>query len=136
MNKVNKFFDEASLWKVFPINVLISILFMGITFIGLSKITGENPYLFNDILIKVGFGLGIVLGGVLTVLISENRKSNRFWEYSKEVETLIENAKSKKELEDINNNEFQKLLSMSFAGHIYEIKRLKTIMETSYKFLK
>jgi hypothetical protein len=79
--------------------------------------------------------LGIVLGGVLTILTSENRKSNRFWEYSKEVETLIENAKSKKELEDINNNEFQKLLSMAFAGHIHEIKRLKTIMKTSYKFL-
>lgn len=135
MNKIDKFFDEASLWKVFPINVLISISFIGIIFIGLSKITGENPYHFNGILIKVGFGLGIVLGGVLTILTSETRKSNRFWEYSKEVETLIENAKSKKELEDINNNEFQKLLSMAFAGHIHEIKRLKTIMETSYKFL-
>ena len=135
MNKIDKFYDKASLWKVFPINVLISTLFIGITFIGLSKIIGENPYLFNDILIKVGFGLGIVLGGVLTVLTSENRKSNRFWEYSKEVGTLIENAKSKKELENINNNEFQKLVSMAFAGHIHEIKRLKTIMETSYKFL-
>jgi|688.fasta_scaffold1278498_2 hypothetical protein len=135
MNKIDKFFDKASLWKVFPINVLISILFMGIIFIGLSKITGENPYLFNGIIIKVGIAMGIVFGGLLTLLISENRKSNRFWEYSKEVGTLIENAKSKKELENIHNNEFQKLVSMAFAGHIHEIKRLKTIMETSYKFL-
>jgi len=135
MNKIDKFYDKASLWKVFPINVLISTLFIGITLIGLSKITGESLYHFDGILIKVGIAMGIVFGGLLTLLISENRKSNRFWEYSKEVGTLIENAKSKKELENIHNNEFQKLVSMAFAGHIHEIKRLKTIMETSYKFL-
>ena len=70
-------------------------------------------------------------------MFSVTRKSNKFWDYSKEVESLIDKAETKEELGSIWKGEFQSLRELAQGGaHLSELTRQYTIMQTKYKYAK
>ena len=78
---------------------------------------------------------GILFGGGLTTSEDAIRKSNKFWDYAKAVEELINKSDSKDELKLIEANEFLNLRQYSQGGaHGRELVRLHAIMSTKYKY--
>lgn len=135
MKRVSNFLDKAPLWKVFLLGWLIAGLLSVLVLGGLESISGK-PLVVN-VLVKLGLVMGFIVGGVmLTLMTSMMRKSQKFWEYAKEVGTLIDNSKTKSELEEVFKKEFQTLRSMSLGNpHSAELHRLYTIMETKHKLI-
>jgi len=60
-----------------------------------------------------------------------------FWGESKKLSCKINEAKTKKELEDIFTNDFQELRKISMGStHNQELVRLYTIMDTKHEHIK
>jgi hypothetical protein len=139
MKTLNYFFEKAPLWQIFVlIWFLTGALITAPIFYGLQKIGATNPELdFSGMnCIKLGAGVGLLLGLISMFMVSMMRKSTIFWEYSKEVEALINGAATKKELVSIFENEFQDLRKKCQGGpQIPELNRLYTIMKTKIKYV-
>ena len=87
--------------------------------------------------IKVGALTGILFGLMFMLMFSMMRKSIKFWDYSKVVESLINKAETKDELGSIYKGEFQSLRELAQGGpHLSELTRQYTIMQTKYKYAK
>jgi hypothetical protein len=136
MKKLNNFLEKAPLWKVFIIGWIVGTI-ISCSMWSLLLLT-EIDVLTLSILLKLSLFFGLFVGGgMLTLLTSMMRSSSKFWEYAKEVEKLVDEANTKQDIIDIEEDEFQKLRKMSIGNpHSYEVRRIFTIMETKYKLLK
>ena len=137
MKTLNNFFEKTHLFKVWLITYPVLILFISGLVYGLDYLSGENTFTKNFMYLKFGALMGMVLSWMVILLTSMERKSTIFWDYVKIIETLINNVKTKKELEDIWANEYQELIKNCQGGsQIGEVKRIKSIIETRYKYWK
>jgi hypothetical protein len=86
--------------------------------------------------IKVGLFMGIPFGLIFMLTTSMVRKSQKFWDYSKEVQTLIDKAETKESLQSIADNEFKTLMALHQGQpHGTELTRLWTTIKTKYKYV-
>lgn len=128
MKKLNKFFLVISLWVVF---FRISVLSFVICYSVFSFAGIEPPILY-----KISLVLGFVFGFLVTLLINEMRKSDKFWQHVKELEMVIENTNTKQGLTNIVNNELISLTKLSQGPtHWAEIKRLRSVIATKSKYI-
>lgn len=134
MEAFNTFFDKTTLWKVFGLVWAFTGVFSFLLF-ELFIIPEAN---FNWITnLKIGFGMGIPFGLMVTLMISMSRKSQKFWDYAKEVEALIHKTETRDELGSIWVNEFQTLRKLAQGGaHLHELTRQYTIMQTKNNYTK
>jgi len=136
MKKLNKFLDEASMWKVYIFGFIIMSIMCFIVwhFMG---------YLIHDELLtvlinlKISVSLGAVFGLMFMLMISMGRKSKQFWDKSKILEDKINEAKTKGDLQKIFDNEFKELKGMSMGGpHHTELSKLYAIINTKHKYIQ
>lgn len=132
---INLFFDEAPYWQVaMALFIFFSVFIFSL--ISLFSIA-EQLYINLSLIVKLSLTLGLLFGLIGTSLTYIGRKSMLFWEQSKKLCCKIDEAKTKETLDEIYNDSFQELKKMSFGGpHYEELRRLYTIMETKYKYLK
>ncbi len=138
MKKISTFLNKAPLWQIyfslwFVIGSFVASLFYGFQLI-------DPPSFENHIsginCIKMGVISGLLFGLMFMHMVSMMRKSIIFWDYAKEVETLIEQAETKDALENIFNGEFQNLRKKCQGGpQISELNRLYTIIKTKHKYI-
>ena len=137
MKTLNNFFEKTHLFKVWLITYPVLILFISGLCYGLGYLSGESMFTNDFDYLKFGAFMGMVLSWMVILITSMERKSIIFWDYVKIIETLINNVKTKKELEDIWANEYQELIKNCQGGpQIGEVKRIKSIIETRYKYWK
>jgi len=137
MKTLNNFFEKTHLFKVWLITYPVLILFISGLVYGLDYITGENTFTGNFMYLKFGALMGIVFSLVFVLMISMTRKSVIFWDYAKYFEELVDKVDTKEELERIWYNEYNELVTKCQGGsQIGEVKRLKAIIETKYKYIK
>jgi hypothetical protein len=139
MKRLNNFLDKAPLWQVyifgwFFAGSLFASLFYGLQLIGATSpellITGINC-------IKIGAITGILFGLMIMLMVSMMRKSQKFWDYAKVVEELIDKEETQTGLNSIFNNEFQSLRKLSQGGpHIHELNKQYQTMKIKYKYVK
>jgi hypothetical protein len=138
MKRLNNFLDKAPLWQVYIFGWIFTGTFISLLFYFFQFIDGTSTamLLTGENCIKMGIATGAIFGLMVMLMVSMMRKSQVFWDFSKEVEAKIENAKTKDELDFIFENEFQDLRKKCQGGpQIPELNRLYTIMKTKYKFL-
>lgn len=138
MNKINQFFDKAPLWQIYIFGWFASGTIVAAMFYFLQMIDAASPELVitGDKCIKIGATSGLLFGLMFMLMNSIMRKSQAFWDYTKEVEKLIDEAQTKDQLQSILENEFQELRSKCQGGpQIPELNRLFTIMKTKAKYI-
>jgi hypothetical protein len=136
MKSINNFFNKAPLWKIYIFGWALTGLFTFAMF-ELIPILISGTVLPTIVNFKIGATTGILFGLMVMLMTSMIRKSDKFWDYSKEVESLIDKAETKESLDLIFKNEFQSLRELSQGGHHYvELKRQHAIMQTKHKYLK
>jgi hypothetical protein len=128
-------FEKAPYWIVFFIGWIISTIF-GFVIWTLLNYIGEHDLELLKIF-HLNLFLGFFIGGIMfSLYVSMFRKQLLFSKYSKEVETLVENAKTKEELLLICENEFIKLKESSIDYyHTLKVKEIFAVMKTKYKYL-
>ena len=136
MKKINNFLDKSPLWKVWLVIYPIITIFVGGFIFILDYFEPTNDIFTRNLnYLKFGATMSILFTSLVTLLISMIRKSQIFWNSAKELEALIDGVKSKEDLEEIYKNQFQELRLKSQGGpHIGELNRLKSIIETRYKY--
>jgi hypothetical protein len=134
MKAFNTFFDKTALWKVF----IFGWLFTGGFSFLLFELFSMPEANFNTITnLKIGSTMGIPFGLMVTLMISMSRKSQKFWDYAKEVEDLIDKTETKEKLQSIADNEFQTIVNLQMGHpHGTELHRLWAILKTKYKYSK
>lgn len=135
MKALDKFFNEANLFKVFIFGWFFSA---GFTFL-IFQFMPDGTEELRDVSLglKVGAALGIPLGLITALTTLSFRKSQKFWDYSKEVQILVDNAKTKEEIRSVYNNEFKTLQKLSQGGpHVVELTKLSAILNTKYDYAK
>ena len=134
MKQINDFFAKKPLWQVF---IVLNIVLFLICFLGFNYIVNQAPLVFElKQILKVSLTFSLFFSLFCLSIIYLGRCSVKFWEYSEEVNKLINDAATKEELNKITDNEFQKLIKMSVGGpHQTELIRLYTIINTKYKYL-
>ena len=128
-------FEKAPYLVVFFIGWLVSTIFGFVIWTCFSYIDNDNLSLLK--IFHLNLFLGFVTGGIMfSLCVSMFRKELLFSKYFKEVETLVENAKTKEELLLICENEFSKLknLRSSLYNNI-KINEIFAVMKTKYKYL-
>jgi hypothetical protein len=140
MNKIlNNFIDKAPLWQIYIFGWFFTGVFTALIFYGLDRLIDppNSEILITGIkCIKMGAMSGLLFGLMFSLMVSMMRKSQIFWDYVKEVESIVEKAKTKEELDLIFNNEFQDLRKKCQGGpQSTELNRIYTIMKTKYKFV-
>ena len=128
-------FEKAPYLVVFFIGWLVSTIFGFVIWTCFSYIDNDNLSLLK--ILHLNLFLGFVTGGIMfSLYVSMFRKQLLFSKYSKEVETLVENAKTKEELLLISENEFSKLKESSIDYyHTLKVKEIFAVMKTKYKYL-
>jgi hypothetical protein len=137
MKKINKFLSEANLFKVWLTLYPIMGLFVSFLVYGLDGIIGENT--FGETIKYFYFGalFSIPFTTLIILTISMGRKTEIFWNYAKYLEELVNNVKTKEELEHIWYNEYNELIDKCQGGvQIGEVKRIRAIIETRLKYWK
>jgi hypothetical protein len=135
MKRINTFFDKAPLWKVFIFGWLFT---GGFTFL-LFQFFPDGRELVRDpfVNLKIGGLMGLPFGLMVALMASMGRKSQKFWDYAKEVEALIDDAETQEKLQSIADNEFQTLVNLQMGHpHGTELHRLWAILKTKYKYAK
>lgn len=135
MKKINYIFDEAPLWQTFIFGWVFTGTFTFLLFQFFPDGTELPRNWFLNL--KIGFFMGIPFGLMTMLIGSTSRKSNKFWNYAKEVEALIDEAETKEVLQSIFDNEFQKLRKLQ-QGHPHgsELVKQYTKLKTKYKYIK
>jgi hypothetical protein len=130
MNKINKFFDEAPLWKVYIFGYISSFLIIFLVPPTLDfMLNGKGSSFLSDIYIMFSIGVSFLVACLFVILVSNQRKNKRFWEKAKDVERLILTSKSLMQLDIIFHNDFKELKDLSFLGHQDELKRLESLRD-------
>lgn len=138
-NKINNFLENGSLITIGLISYILIGLFGSLSLYGLSYIDGTTKDFFiNDYYaFKLGFSIGMVVNFMFVLMIYSNRKNQKFWKYSEQVQNLIDNAKTKEDFDNIYTNNYPELINLAVGGqHITEIKRIKAVLETTLKYIK
>ena len=136
MKKIDDFLAKAHLFKVwiflyFFCVILVCFMFYGLDFLVKEGIKRHSYYL------KLGSILSIVFSLMGVLMISMQRKAVVFWEYAEFLEKEIDKATTKEQLEHIWYNEFNQLIEKCQGGpQIGEVKRIRSIIKTRYKYLK
>lgn len=135
MKKINYIFDEAPLWQTFIFGWVFTGVFTFLLFQFFPDGTELPRNWFTNL--KIGFFMGIPFGLMTMLTGSMSRKSNKFWNYAKEVEALIDAAETKEALQSIFDNEFQTLRDLQ-QGHPHgtELTKQYTQLKTKYKYVK
>ncbi len=135
-NKINNFLENGSLITIgFIVYLVIGIFGSSILYL-LDYITFNYDAL-NHRSLLVGFTISILFTIVFTNMVYNQRRNQKFWSYSKQVQDLIDNAKTKDDFENIYTNNYPELINLAVGGqHITEIKRIKTVLETTLKYIK
>lgn len=137
MKTLNNFFEKTHLFKVWLVVYPIVILVISGLVYGLDYLSGENTFTNNFNYLKFGALMGMVFSWMFILMISMSRKSIIFWDYAKYFEELVDKADTKEELKRIWYNEYNELVTKCQGGpQIGEVKRLKAIIETKYKYIK
>ena len=139
MKKLNNFLDKSPLWQVYIFGWLFTGAFTASIFYGFQLIDPPNSKMLITGIncIRIGALAGILFGLMFMLMFSMMRKSTKFWDYSKVVESLINKAETKDELGSIYKGEFQSLRELAQGGpHLSELTRQYTIMQTKYKYAK
>jgi hypothetical protein len=130
MNKINKFFDEAPLWKVYIFGYISSFLIIFLVPLTLDfMLNGKGSSFLSDIYIMFSIGVSFLVACLFVILVSNQRKNKRFWKKAKDVERLILTSKSLMQLDIIFHNDFKELKDLSFLGHQDELKRLESLRD-------
>ena len=107
MKYLDSYFFKIKLIYVWLINILISsiiwLAFWLILLVGTIPIHKE---------ISLCLTMGFVLGTVITGIVFLMRGVNTFFRKAELVEELVNNAKTKEEIVEIQNDEFKKLLML------------------------
>jgi hypothetical protein len=135
MKKLENFLDKAPLWQVFIFGWLFTgtLSFIIFQFFPDGTVELRDPF----VNLKIGVSMGFMFGLMFMLMFSMSRKSDKFWNYAKEVESLIEAAETKEALQSIFDNEFQTLQKLQ-QGHPHgsKLKELYAILKTKYKYGK
>jgi len=130
---------KNSLFKIYlvslPLSFFMVLLLDFVLFKLLVSINKDEIEFTPNYWIYLGFSLCV---GLLVIqLVKEARASNTFWEYSKKVINLIEEAETSNRLNLINENEFKRLSKLSISPlHNIELSRIQSILITKYKIYK
>lgn len=138
-NKINNFLENGSLITIGLISYVLISLFMSLSIYGLSYMDNVTKDFFIDdyYAFKLGFSLGVVVNFMFVLMIYSGRKNQKFWRYSEQIQDLIDKAKTKEDFENIYTNNYPELINLAVGGqHITEIKRIKTVLETTLKYIK
>jgi hypothetical protein len=137
MKTLNNFFEKTHLFKVWLAVYPVLILFISGLCYGLGYLSGESMFTNDFDYLKFGALMGMVFSWMVILMISMTRKSTIFWDYAKYFEELVDKADTKEELKRIWYNEYNELIDKCQGGpQIGEVKRLKAIIETKYKYIK
>ncbi len=135
-NKINNFLENGSLITIGFITYLVIGIF-GSSILYLLDYITFNYDTLNHRNLLVGFTISILFTIVFTNMVYNQRRNQKFWSYSKQVQDLIDNAKTKDDFENIYTNNYPELINLAVGGqHITEIKRIKTVLETTLKYIK
>jgi hypothetical protein len=137
MKKINKFLSEANLFKVWLTLYPIVALFGSVLMYGLDTFIGDHS--FGKYINYFYFGalMSLPFTTLFTLSLSMGRKAEIFWNYAKYLEELVNNVKTKEELEHIWYNEYNELIDKYQGGvQIGEVKRIRAIIETRLKYWK
>jgi len=139
MKKLSERFMSLPAWKALILFFVVITIMCAAMFLSLVLADGSmdtNPLMKDYLLLKVCLTIAAIMSPLLTAMHGHMKRSDKFWEYSKEVEYLIEDATTKDELRSIYKNEYVKLNNMAFGSpHYNEIMRLQAIMVTKIKYL-
>jgi hypothetical protein len=134
MKKIINFLNYTPLTKV----AIVGYLFWTLLTIFFTQFLGtflDSPLELKQVL-KFGLITGFLINIMFLLVIHEDRKSKSFWNYSKFIENLIENSKTKSELKSIFRKEFHELNNKSLSGiHNNEVYRIYSIINTKYNNL-
>ena len=135
-NKIYNFLENGSLITIGFIAYLVIGIF-GSSILYLLDYITFNYDVLNHKNLLLGFTISILFTILFTNVLSNIRKNEKFWKYSEQVQDLIDNAKTKKDFENIYTNNYPELINLAVGGqHITEVKRIKTILETTLKYIK
>jgi hypothetical protein len=130
MNKINKFFDEAPLWKVYIFGYISSFLIILLVPLTLDFMLNRKGSSFlSDLYVMFSIGVSFLVACLFNILTLNQRKNKRFWEKAKDVERLILTSKSLMQLDIIFDDDFKELKDLSFLGHQDELKRLESLRD-------
>jgi hypothetical protein len=110
-----------------------------IIWFGLSQAMGGPEDVFTNPVTSLKFAslMAIPFTAMALLMTSMSNKSQKFWDYSKEVQALIDKAETQEELGSIYKNEFQTLKDLAQGGpHGTELTKQYTILQTKYKYVK
>jgi hypothetical protein len=136
MKKLNNFLDKAPLWQLFIFGWIFTGAFTFLLFQYSDVLIGgtSSRAIVN---LKIGGLMGVMFGLAFMLMFSMSRKSDKFWDYAKVVEELINKAETKESLQLIFDNEFQDLQKLQMGHpHGYKIKELHTVLKTKYQYIK
>ena len=130
MNKINKFFDEAPLWKVYIFGYISSFLIILLVPPTLDfMLNGKGSSFLSELYIMFSIGVSFLVACLFNILTLNQRKNKRFWVKAKIVEDLILTSKSLTQLDIIFDDDFKELKDLSFLGHQDELKRLESLRD-------
>ena len=136
MKKINDFLGKAHLFKVWISLYFFCVIFVCSIFYGLDLLVGEGTKRYSYYLKLVSIP-SIVFSLMGVLMISMQRKATIFWEYAEFLEKEIDKATTKEQLEHIWYNEFNQLIEKCQGGpQIGEVKRIRSIIKTRYKYWK
>ena len=137
MKTLNNFFEKAHLFKVWIVIYPILIFFISSLFYGLEYLSGERTFTDNFNYLKFGVLMGMIFSWMVIIMMSMGRKSTIFWNYAEYFEELVYKTNTKEGLEKIWHNEFNELVNKCQGGsQIGEVRRLKTMIQTKYNYIK
>lgn len=128
-----KWYLALPIWYAIMTTVVFIIWF------GLSQAMGGPEDVFTNPITSLKFAslMAIPFTLMAMLMVSMSNKSEKFWDYSKEVHSLIDKAETKEELGSIYKNEFQTLKDLAQGGaHLPELTKQYTILQTKYKYVK
>lgn len=134
MKRLNDFLDNSNLFKVFIFGWLFTGGFTFLLFYLFSTIEANIDFQKS---LGIGALCGIPFGLMFMLMISMMRKSQKFWDYAKVIEELIEKSETKTELESIYLNEFQTLVKLAQGRpHASELTKQYSVLQTKHKYVK
>jgi hypothetical protein len=142
MKFLAKFFDLKPIPAFFAWGSVAFLMISGLA--SLLIVIPESVSPDTNVVVKVVLAVGAlggVLGGLIGSLTTEAmRKSQAFWDRVKEVQKMLEEAKTRKDLDIIFSEEFSndgKLRKLYVPGATQNqvMIRLHTILDTKYKYL-
>ena len=137
IKSLNNFLEKAHLFKVYVFFYFFSVVFTALIFYLLDMTVETKVFRETFSYLKLGAAVGVIFSLMFTLMISMQRKSVIFWDYLKFIEEKIEKVSTKTQLLDIWHDEYQQLVSKCQGGpQIAEVKRIRSIIETRYKYWK